>query len=120
MYDCKYLQVEDATNGKGDVFDHPNYKYVCTKNDEEVIPYIHCNKKKCNYYDTTMQYGNERISKCKYCDGDSYECCIFVDPLDNQYYLDIETSEWNAYYDSYIHHREYINYCPYCGRKLGE
>lgn len=57
---------------------------------------------------------------CKYCDYDSDECCVFVDSLDKQYYLDIETSEWDQYDDGYVHCKEYINYCPYCGRKLGE
>lgn len=55
---------------------------------------------------------------CKYCDDDSYECCVFIDPLDNQWYMDIETSEWDYYDDGFVHHREYINYCPWCGRKL--
>lgn len=36
---------------------------------------------------------------------------LYIDPLDNQYYLDIETSEWDEYDDG-------INYCPWCGRKL--
>ena len=57
---------------------------------------------------------------CKYCDYNSDDCCIFVDPLDNQYYLDIETYTWDEYDDCYIHQKEYINYCPYCGRKLSE
>ena len=48
---------------------------------------------------------------CKYC-----ECCIFIDSLDGNYYLDILT--WNAYDDDIAHQRNYINYCPWCGRKL--
>lgn len=55
---------------------------------------------------------------CKYCNYDSNECCIFVDPLDGNYYLDIET--WDAYNDDITHRREYINYCPWCGRRLKE
>ena len=57
---------------------------------------------------------------CKYCNCDSNECCIFVDPLDNNYYLDIETSEWDDYDDDFVHLKEYIDYCPWCGRKLKE
>lgn len=45
---------------------------------------------------------------------------IYIDPLTNEYYLDIETSEWDEYDDGFIHQREYISYCPWCGRKLGE
>lgn len=63
---------------------------------------------------------DKRISKCKYCDSDSYECRVFIDQLDNQYYLNTEISEWDDYNDEYIYHYERINYCPYCGRKLGE
>lgn len=55
---------------------------------------------------------------CKYCDGNSDECQIWIDPLDDEYYLDIETSEYDEYNDDYVHQREYINYCPFCGRKL--
>lgn len=57
---------------------------------------------------------------CKYCDGNSDKCRIRSSPLDNEYYLDIETSEWDEYDDDYVHQREYINYCPFCGRKLSE
>lgn len=57
---------------------------------------------------------------CRYCDYNSEDNRIFVDPLDGEYYLDIETSEWDEYDDSYVHQREYIDYCPWCGRKLGE
>ncbi len=55
---------------------------------------------------------------CKYCNYDSNECCIFVDPLDKNYYLDIKTSEWDEYDDGFVHQKEYIDYCPWCGRKL--
>lgn len=57
---------------------------------------------------------------CNNCDINSNECCICIDPLSNDYYLDIETSEWDEYDDEFIHQREYINYCPWCGRKLKE
>lgn len=54
---------------------------------------------------------------CKYCDGGD-ECCIWVDPLDGEYYLDVETGKWDDYEDGFVHQREYISYCPYCGRRL--
>ena len=57
---------------------------------------------------------------CRYCDYNSEANRIFVDPLDGEYYLDIETSEWDEYDDGYVHQREYIDYCPWCGRKLRE
>ena len=53
---------------------------------------------------------------CNYCDENSYECEVFRG--DNGYYLDVETSEWDDYYDGFIHIELDINYCPYCGRKL--
>ena len=58
---------------------------------------------------------------CKYCDYEnSDDCKIFADPLDGEYYLDVETSEWDSYDGGYFHERVYISYCPYCGRKLKE
>lgn len=48
---------------------------------------------------------------CNYCEENSPEYCIYIDPLYNDYYLDIETSEWDEYDDGYVHQREYINYC---------
>lgn len=56
---------------------------------------------------------------CLYCDPESDDCEIFIDPLTNDWYLDVETGEWDSYDDSFIHERVYyIQYCPYCGRKL--
>lgn len=60
------------------------------------------------------------VCMCQYCDYNSNECCIFIDPLNRNYYLDIETSEWDEYDDEFVHQREYVNYCPWCGRKLKE
>ena len=57
---------------------------------------------------------------CNYCEKNSPECCIYIDPLSNDYYLDIETSEWDEYDDEFVHEEEYINYCPGCGRKLAD
>lgn len=56
---------------------------------------------------------------CNRCDYDSFDNQIYVDPLTNEYYLDIETSEWDEYDDGFVHQKEYISYCPWCGRKLG-
>lgn len=53
---------------------------------------------------------------CRYCDYESYENQIFIDSLTGEYYLDIETPIWDDFY----HEKEYINYCPWCGRKLGK
>lgn len=43
---------------------------------------------------------------------------IFIDSLTCEYYLDIETAIWDDYDDDFYHEKEYINYCPWCGRKL--
>lgn len=56
---------------------------------------------------------------CSRCDYDSPDNQIYVNPLTNEYYLDIETSEWDEYDDEFVHQKEYIAYCPWCGRKLG-
>lgn len=57
---------------------------------------------------------------CKYCNYESSKNRIYIDPLTNEWYLDIETTQFDEYDNDWIHQREYINYCPYCGRKLGE
>lgn len=55
MLDCKKLKAEDITPWHGDVFDHPEYKYICTESGREVIPYIHCNKGRCRNYDNKAE-----------------------------------------------------------------
>ena len=51
---------------------------------------------------------------CEYCDYESKYNEIYQDPLDGTYYLEFEWDDDN----DYVHQRLYINYCPYCGRKL--
>ena len=55
---------------------------------------------------------------CEYCDYNSNSNEIFQDGLTGDYYLDIQTSQWDEYSDDYIHDKLFINYCTYCGRKL--
>ncbi len=55
---------------------------------------------------------------CNKCDYDSPDNQVFFEPLTGEWYLDIETSEWDDYIDGFVTQREYINYCPWCGRKL--
>lgn len=49
---------------------------------------------------------------CRYCNYESDDNRIFIDPLTNEYYLDIETMVWDSYDDDFFHDKEYINYCP--------
>ena len=65
-------------------------------------------------------YQEWRINMCNRCNHNSTDNQIYVDQLTNEYYLDIETSEWDEYDDGFVHQREYIAYCPWCGKKLGE
>ena len=55
---------------------------------------------------------------CNRCNYDSSDNQIYKDILTNEYYLDIQTCEWDDYDDDFIHVKEYISYCPWCGRKL--
>lgn len=55
---------------------------------------------------------------CKYCDSASNECEIFFEPLTQEYFLDIQTSERDTYNDDWVYQKEYISYCPWCGRNL--
>lgn len=57
---------------------------------------------------------------CEYCDGQSEECCVWTDTLDGTSYLDIVTSQWDKYDDDFVHHKEYISFCPFCGRRLAD
>lgn len=45
--DCKYYSQEDVTPWHGDVFDHPEYKFFCTKNGQKkelIYPAVQCRK----------------------------------------------------------------------------
>lgn len=55
---------------------------------------------------------------CKYCDPASNECEVCFEPLTHEYFLDIQTSEWDAHNDDWVYQKEYISYCPWCGRDL--
>lgn len=55
---------------------------------------------------------------CKYCNSDSNNCCVHYDESAKRSYISIETSQWDEYNDEFFWFREYVNYCPYCGRKL--
>lgn len=58
------------------------------------------------------------VKMCKYCDYDGYDCNIFYEPLTREWYLELRTDEWDSYNDDFVYMREYITYCPYCGRRL--
>lgn len=57
---------------------------------------------------------------CQSCDPNSGYTRIFFNEHRQEYYLDIETSEWDNYNDEFFHITEAISYCPWCGRKLKE
>lgn len=40
---------------------------------------------------------------CRYCNYESDDNRIFIDPLTNEYYLDIETMTWDSYDDDFFH-----------------
>ena len=47
MNDCKYLTAKDVTPWHADVFDHPDYEYICKLTGKKIIPYIHCKSERC-------------------------------------------------------------------------
>ena len=55
---------------------------------------------------------------CKYCDPDSNERRVFNVCFSDTYYLSTETFERDYKNGGYIKIKTYINYCPWCGRKL--
>lgn len=56
---------------------------------------------------------------CKFCDYSSNDCEIYQNGF-GEWYLDHQTGEWDIYEDEYVHDRIYINYCPFCGERLGK
>lgn len=56
---------------------------------------------------------------CENCDPNSYYNEIYYDDIDG-WYIEICTTNWNEYYDDFDKERLYINYCPYCGRRLND
>lgn len=67
-----------------------------------------------NYPESNIAYNNDVIKGYR---KEWYEESL-IDPLTNEYYLDIETMTWDSYDDDFFHDKKYINYCPWCGRKL--
>lgn len=57
-------------------------------------------------------------NNCEYCDTNSDHCLVFYEQPTDEWYLDVQTEEWDSYDDDFVHQRVYINYCPYCGRSL--
>lgn len=51
MKHCKNLIIKDSSGYHGDVFDHPNYSYICQLLNSSVIPRIHCGSQKCKNYE---------------------------------------------------------------------
>lgn len=47
--ECKYCRIEDVTSWHGDIFDHPDYKYYCARQDKikEIFSWT-CSK--CPHY----------------------------------------------------------------------
>ena len=58
------------------------------------------------------------VNMCQFCDYENKSTEIFQDSLTGEWYLDIQTLAWDEIAKDYIHEKLYINYCPYCGRKL--
>lgn len=92
------------------------------------IDYIE-NKRDLNVQVNAIRFLNKLIDDgilvvenlmCERCNPDSYGNRIYLDDKTNKWYLDIETSDWDDYNDYFFHQREYIDFCPWCGRKLGE
>ena len=55
---------------------------------------------------------------CRHCDGESPENNIWKDGASGDWYIEfpVDTNDGEDWLDTYL--EEYINYCPYCGRKL--
>ena len=63
--DCEHREAIDITPWHGDVFDHPEYKYVCQLFGSEVIPFLHCRPGRCPhltlYPDAAREAWDKRV-----------------------------------------------------------
>lgn len=60
-------------------------------------------------------------NKCPYCSEDKDTNGwddIYQDSLTGDWYIHHRTCEWDKYDDDYVYDKIYINYCPWCGKKL--
>lgn len=52
--------------------------------------------------------------RCNYLDSD---CCIFQE-FTEEWYIYHKTSQWDNVDKDFVYDKIYIEYCPWCGRKL--
>lgn len=57
---------------------------------------------------------------CELCNDESSSYEVFYNDILGEYYLDVETMQWDDYDDGFLHIKINISYCPYCGRKLDD
>lgn len=64
---------------------------------------------------------------CNRCDDSNplFVDRLYFESLTNEWYLDIQWDDWRFDDDNTlilvpVHRRIYVNYCPWCGRKLEE
>lgn len=55
---------------------------------------------------------------CDSCNPNSDKREIFEEYLSHDFYIFHQTGEWDEYGDDWIYDKIYINYCPWCGRRL--
>lgn len=61
---------------------------------------------------------NNESKPCRFCDYNSDKNVIFVDPLTGEYYYNHRTYNFDPVDGEWIYQKIYIDYCPWCGRKL--
>ncbi len=99
----------------------PQYPHKCnkcgyTQNYIKAYPYSEVVSEE--EYKRMINDNESQSKKCEYCDSKSDKCKVFKNLISQEYYLDIETFQWEDEIDDYMHVTETVLYCPYCGRKL--
>lgn len=54
---------------------------------------------------------------CDYCDNKSIYKQVYTDSV-GRHYRYVAREQWDKFSDEYVYIKDYIDKCPWCGRKL--
>lgn len=72
----------------------------------------------CNVPNALEWIKDHKNEECVYCNYETDKNVIFIDTLTDEWYYRHRTNQWDDVDDDWIYEKIYIEYCPWCGRKL--